>query len=134
MSKTHGIITTVTLTGMSALSATGRAALGRSQPQRLSPFNQEEVMHKTIWKNTSIDCVRVPSNTFEIRTSDEYGLHVIVAATPYVCVRFMNKTKAYINSGLVWRDPGDVWQLVKVRPNMVELQLIIGGAYETGSC
>jgi hypothetical protein len=43
-----GIVTTVTLTGMSALSTTGRAALGRTQPQRLSPFNQEEVMHKLL--------------------------------------------------------------------------------------
>jgi hypothetical protein len=91
-------------------------------------------MNKIIWKNMSIDCVRVPSNTFEIRTAYDNEPSVIVAVTPYVCVCFMNKTKAYVNSGLVWRDPGDVWQLVKVSPNMVELQLIIGGAYETGSC
>jgi hypothetical protein len=91
-------------------------------------------MNKIIWKNMSIDCVHVPSTTFEIRTAYDNGPSVIVAVTPYVCVRFMNKTKVNVNSGLVWRDPGDVWQLVKVGPNMVELQLVIGGAYETGSC
>ena len=87
-------------------------------------------MHKTIWKNTSIFCVNVSNNTHEIRTASDNGPPVIVAITPYVCIRFMNKTKAYVNSGLVWRDVGDVFQLVKVQPNMVELQLIIGGEYE----